>query len=76
MRRSLYFILAEALEQFSNIKYGLAAVLGFVAVKILIAPYLHISAGACVRSESGPAARLPAWLMDPCLGVAQGCRSE
>ena len=31
--RSLYFILAEALENFSHIKYGLAAVLGFVAVR-------------------------------------------
>lgn len=32
--RSLYFILAEALENFSHIKYGLAAVLGFVAVRL------------------------------------------
>ena len=31
---SLYFILAEALENFSHIKYGLAAVLGFVAVRL------------------------------------------
>lgn len=43
--RSLYFILAEALENFEHIKYGLAAVLGFVAVKILIAPWFHVHAG-------------------------------
>ena len=43
--RSLYFILADVLEQFSDIKYGLAAVLGFVAVKIIIAPWVHIGAG-------------------------------
>ena len=43
--RSLYFILAEVLENFSHIKYGLAAVLGFVAIKILIAPWLEVHAG-------------------------------
>lgn len=39
--RSLYFLLAEARERFSLLSYGLAFILAFVGVKLLLVP-LHI----------------------------------
>jgi tellurite resistance protein TerC len=41
--RTLYFLLAGVLDRLTYIKFGLAAVLVFVGVKMLIEPWLHIS---------------------------------
>ena len=43
--RSLYFVLAAVMARFSLLKYGLVLVLLFVAVKMLIEKYYHISTG-------------------------------
>ena len=44
--RSLYLLLSAALTQFRYLKYGLAAILGFVAAKILLAHWLAVPVGA------------------------------
>ncbi|MCT6869922.1 hypothetical protein [Apibacter sp.] len=41
--RSLYFLLANFMYMFSKLKYGLAIILSFIGIKMLIAPFLHIS---------------------------------
>jgi len=40
--RSLYFALAGSLQRFAYLSYGLAAVLGFVGVKMLISDWVEI----------------------------------
>ncbi|HZL99752.1 MAG TPA: TerC family protein, partial [Planctomycetota bacterium] len=40
--RALYFVLAGLLDRFHYLKLGLAAVLIFVGVKMLIEPWLHV----------------------------------
>lgn len=40
--RSLYFLLANFIHMFSKLKYGLAVILGFIGVKMVIAPFYHI----------------------------------
>lgn len=40
--RSLYFLLANFMYMFSKLKYGLAVILSFIGVKMIIAPFLHI----------------------------------
>jgi tellurite resistance protein TerC len=40
--RALYFLLADMADRFSLLKYGLAIVLVFVGIKMLITPWLHI----------------------------------
>ena len=40
--RSLYFVLANAIEYFRFLKYGLAIVLAFIGVKMLIVKWVHI----------------------------------
>lgn len=40
--RALYFLLANFIHLFSKLKYGLAIVLSFIGVKMLIAPFYHI----------------------------------
>ena len=40
--RSLYFLLADLLDRFTYLNYGLAAVLGFVGVKLLLVDVVHI----------------------------------
>ena len=40
--RSLYFLLANFIHLFSKLKYGLAIVLSFIGVKMVIAPFYHI----------------------------------
>lgn len=40
--RSLYFLLANFIHMFSKLPYGLAFVLSFIGLKMLIAPVLHI----------------------------------
>jgi tellurite resistance protein TerC len=41
--RALYFLLANFIHMFSRLKYGLAIILSFIGVKMLIAPFFHIS---------------------------------
>ena len=43
--RSLYFLLAGVIERVHLLKYGLAGVLGFVGVKMLIAGFVHVPIG-------------------------------
>jgi tellurite resistance protein TerC len=40
--RALYFLLANFIHLFSKLKYGLAFVLSFIGLKMLIAPFYHI----------------------------------
>lgn len=40
--RALYFLLADMAERFHLLKYGLAMVLSFVGVKMLVAPWYHL----------------------------------
>lgn len=41
--RALYFLLANFMHMFSKLKYGLAIILAFIGVKMLISPIYHIS---------------------------------
>lgn len=40
--RALYFLLANFMHMFSRLKYGLAVILAFIGVKMLINPFYHI----------------------------------
>ncbi|WP_313805458.1 TerC family protein [Flavobacterium sp.] len=40
--RSLYFLLANFMYMFSRLNYGLAFILAFIGVKMLIAPFYHV----------------------------------
>ena len=44
--RALYFVLAESVSKFRYLKPGLAAILGFIGIKMLIADLVHISSFA------------------------------
>ncbi len=39
--RSLYFLLANFIHMFSRLKYGLAVILAFIGIKMVIAPFYH-----------------------------------
>lgn len=41
--RSLYFLLANFIHMFRFLKYGLAIILAFIGIKMLIAPFYHLS---------------------------------
>ena len=41
--RSLYFLLANFIHMFSRLKYGLAIILAFIGLKMIIAPFYHIT---------------------------------
>jgi len=41
--RALYFLLANFMHMFSRLHYGLAVILAFIGVKMLIGPFVHIS---------------------------------
>lgn len=41
--RSLYFLLANFIGMFRYLKYGLAIILSFIGIKMLVAPIYHIS---------------------------------
>ncbi|RYY73076.1 MAG: TerC family protein [Gammaproteobacteria bacterium] len=43
--RALYFLLADVAERFHLLKYGLAVVLTFIGVKMLITPWFHMPVG-------------------------------
>jgi tellurite resistance protein TerC len=51
--RSLYFVLANALDYFTYLKYGLAAVLVFIGIKMLVRDYVHIEATAALFVIAG-----------------------
>lgn len=40
--RSLYFLLANFMDKFSKLKYGLAIILSFIGIKMIISPFVHI----------------------------------
>ncbi len=40
--RSLYFLLSNFIHMFSKLPYGLAIILAFIGVKMLISPWVHI----------------------------------
>jgi tellurite resistance protein TerC len=40
--RSLYFLLAGLIERFEYLKYGLAALLAFAGIKMLLSDLIHI----------------------------------
>jgi len=44
--RALYFLLANFIDRFHYLKYGLAVILSFIGVKMVIAPFFHISSPA------------------------------
>jgi len=39
--RSLYFLLANSMDMFSKLNYGLAVILTFIGIKMLIMPFYH-----------------------------------
>ena len=41
--RSLYFLLANFIHMFNKLPYGLAFILGFIGIKMVISPFYHIS---------------------------------
>jgi tellurite resistance protein TerC len=40
--RSLYFLLANFIHMFSKLPYGLAVILTFIGVKMIISPWVHV----------------------------------
>jgi len=40
--RSLYFLLANSQDRFVRLKYGLALILAFIGVKMVLAPIVHV----------------------------------
>jgi tellurite resistance protein TerC len=51
--RSLYFLLANFIDRFHLLKYGLAFILTFIGVKMLIGPFFHISSIASLSVVGG-----------------------
>lgn len=41
--RSLYFLLANFIHMFSRLKFGLAIILAFIGLKMVVSPFFHIS---------------------------------
>ncbi len=40
--RSIYFLLSNFIHMFSKLKYGLALILSFIGIKMVIAPFYHV----------------------------------
>ncbi len=51
--RSLYFLLAHIIDRFTYLKTGLAVVLSFIGVKMLIADFFHIPTGISLAIVAG-----------------------
>lgn len=51
--RSLYFLLANFIHMFSKLKYGLAIILAFIGLKMVIAPFFHISSPISLTVVAG-----------------------
>lgn len=44
--RSLYFLLANFIDKFAYLKYGIAVILTFIGLKMLLSPVIHFSSTA------------------------------
>jgi len=51
--RSLYFILANSMNMFSKLHYGLAIILTFIGVKMICMPFYHFSSGVSLTIIGG-----------------------
>jgi tellurite resistance protein TerC len=51
--RSLFFFLANFIHMFSRLKYGLAVILGFIGLKMVISPIYHISSTLSLSIVAG-----------------------
>lgn len=51
--RALYFLLANFIHMFHYLKYGLAVILSFIGIKMVIAPFFHISSPASLAVVGG-----------------------
>jgi len=51
--RALYFLLADVMDKFEYLKYGLAAVLTFVGIKMVIVDFYKIPTGASLGVVAG-----------------------
>lgn len=51
--RALYFLLANFMHRFSKLKYGLAVILSFIGIKMVIAPWFHISSPVSLAVVGG-----------------------
>lgn len=51
--RALYFLLANFMHMFSRLHYGLAIILAFIGMKMLINPFLHISSPVSLMVVGG-----------------------
>jgi len=51
--RSLYFLLANFIHMFSKLPYGLSIILTFIGVKMIIAPWIHISSPVSLGIVAG-----------------------
>lgn len=62
--RALYFVLAGLLRRLGFLQLGLAAVLTFIGIKMLIAPWVHVSTGVSLAVVAGllGAAVVASWL--------------
>jgi len=51
--RAMYFLLANVAERFSLLKYGLAAILVFIGIKMLIADFYHFPIAISLGTVAG-----------------------
>ncbi|KOS06883.1 hypothetical protein AM493_13215 [Flavobacterium akiainvivens] len=51
--RALYFLLANFMHMFSKLHYGLALILAFIGIKMLISPFVHISSPVSLAVVGG-----------------------
>lgn len=51
--RSLYFLLANFIQMFSKLKYGLAVILTFIGLKMVVSPIIHIESILSLAIVSG-----------------------
>ena len=51
--RSLYFLLSNFIHMFDKLPYGLAIILSFIGLKMLISPWLHISSPVSLGIVAG-----------------------
>ncbi len=51
--RALYFLLANFMHMFSKLHYGLAIILSFIGLKMLIGPFYHVSSPVSLMVVGG-----------------------
>ena len=51
--RALYFLLANFMHMFSKLHYGLALILAFIGIKMLVSPFIHISSPVSLAVVGG-----------------------